>query len=79
MAALREAGLKSDSEWELKHPNWNRVMIIPVSAEYQTQTSSSGVTTNTLIHLTHDLSLGSTRLAGGESALDLQVIFSKFK
>ncbi len=79
MAALREAGLKSDSEWELKHPNWNRVMIIPVSAEYQTQTSSSGVTTNTLIHLTHDLSLGSTRLAGGESALDLQVIYSKFK
>lgn len=79
ISALREAGLKSDSEWELKHPNWNRVMIIPVSAEYKTSTTSSGVQTKTLIHLTHDLSLGSTRLVGGDNALELSVVYSKFK
>ena len=79
ISTLRESGLKSDSEWELKHPNWNRVMIIPVSAEYKTSTTSSGVQTKTLIHLTHDLSLGSTRLVGGDNALELSVVYSKFK
>ncbi|MBR4388572.1 MAG: DUF4270 domain-containing protein [Prevotella sp.] len=79
IAALRESGLKSDSEWESRHPNWNRVMLIPVSAEFKNQTSYGGTTTTTLIHLTHDLSLGSTRLIGGDSALELQVIYSKFK
>lgn len=79
IANLREAGLSSDSEWEAHHPNWNKVMLIPVSAEFRTSTNSSGVKTQTLIRVTHDLSLSSARLVGGPDALDIDIIYSKFK
>ena len=79
IGALREAGLKSDSEWELHHPNWNKVLLVPVTAEFRTTTSSSGVQTQTLIRVTHDLTLSSARLIGGDNSLDMDVIYSKFK
>lgn len=78
METLRETGLSSDSEWETHHPNWNKVMLIPVAAEFRTTTTSSGQV-QSLIRVTHDLSLGSARLVGGDQALDMSIIYSKFK
>ncbi|MGN0069262.1 MAG: DUF4270 domain-containing protein [Prevotella sp.] len=55
--------------------NWNKVVIIPVSASYNTS--------NQLIKVSHDMSMTSTRLIGGsENAyqpLKISVIYSKFK
>ena len=55
--------------------SWNKVVIIPVSASYNTS--------NQLIKVSHDMSMTSTRLIGGsENAyqpLKISVIYSKFK
>lgn len=58
--------------------DWNKVVIIPVTTTYNT----TGQTT-TLIGVTHDMSLASTRLVGGENSkygdIKISVIYSKFK
>lgn len=68
-------GLAKDANWLNNHPNWNKVTIVPVTIETSTQGSFSKIS--------HDLSLGSTRLAGGEKnaygPIKLSVIYSKFE
>lgn len=71
MAQARDAGLKTDADWVTKHPNWNRVMIVPVVATY-TQDNLK-----TLYKVTHDMSLTSTRLYN--DSVNIYVIYSKFK
>ena len=55
---IREKGMKEDPQWEAHHPNWNKMVLLPIT--YQVSTSSSSITS---IH--HDMSLTSTRLVGG--------------
>lgn len=60
------------------HPNWNKVLLIPVTANYTTYNSSSIVS-----RISHDMSLSSIRLVGGEDSaygeITMSVIYSKFK
>lgn len=75
-AAKRNSGL-SDAEYRLAHPNWDKVMLIPVSTVYSTISSSS-----VLSKVSHDQSLTSVRLARGTAAaspITINVIYSKFK
>lgn len=66
-----KAGMTPE-EWAQKHKNWNKVVIIPV----ETNLDNS----NNIVSVTHDMSLGSTRLVGGEnSKIKLQVIYSSFQ
>lgn len=66
--------------WEAEHPNWNKVVLVPVTAEYSTSTSSYGISTKTLVSLKNELGMYSVRLKGGSgTAIDLDVIYSKFK
>lgn len=58
-------------------PNWNKVVIVPINLE--TTTSSSNQTT--IVNVSADMSLTSTRLLGGRDnpdALKMTVIYSKF-
>lgn len=77
MLEQKEAGLKSNPNWLAEHPNWNKVMIIPVSLTTNTSTYST-----TVVKVSHDMSLCSTRLVGGsENPYDdilITVIYSKF-
>ena len=65
----REKGLKEDPAWESKHPNWNKVVLVPVTI------NSSRVE--------HDMSLTSTRLVGGKdnpyNPVTISVVYAKFK
>ncbi len=55
-------------------PNWNKVLIIPVEATYDTS--------GQLVKLCHDFSMASARLVGGsgsENKVKLDVVYSRFE
>ncbi len=68
-------GLNSDPQWLAKHPNWNKVTLVPVS----TTTTTSSASTTIVTGVTNDMSLTSTRLQGGQTPIAINVIYSKFK
>lgn len=57
--------------WAQAHPEWNKVVLIPVKV---TQDDNKNI-----ISITHDMGLNSIRLVGGEEdPIKMQVIYSKF-
>lgn len=60
----------SPEEWADQHPDWDKVVLIPVTIT----TNSS----NQEVSVTHDMSMHSTRLVGGDTKLRMQVIYSRF-
>lgn len=59
---------------ETVDPDWNKVLLIPVTVTYDTSSS-----TNTIISIQHDLKPSYAELYGGESnPLDLEVIHTSF-
>ena len=72
----REKGLKSNPNWVAEHPNWNKVVLVPIT--YTTTSSSS--TTISSVH--HDMSLTSTRLVGGPNnqhePVMMKIVYAKF-
>lgn len=76
MYRKRNASGQSNEEYAALHPNWNKVMLIPVETTYTTLSSSSELT-----KVTYDMSLTSTKLAKGtedNGKITLKVIYSKF-
>ena len=67
-------GLRNDPNWVAHHPNWNKVMAVPVKTNYITYNNSSVLTS-----VTNDMSLTSTRLVGGSTPINIEVIYSKFE
>lgn len=59
--------------WEAANPDWNKVMLVPVTASYGTVNSSK-----VLMRVRNDLQLGSTRLLGNGN-IQLSVVYSRFK
>lgn len=74
MADIKRKGLAENSSWLNEHPDWNRVVVIPVSV---TTNSSSQI-----VKIVHDMSLTSTKLVGGSEnpyePIKINVIYSKF-
>lgn len=65
--------------WEAEHPDWNKVVLVPVAAEYSTSTNSYGVSSKTLVNLKNELGMKSVRLKGGNGGnISLSVIYSRF-
>lgn len=62
-------GMKNDPNWLSQHPNWNKVVLIPVTATYNSS--------NELYKVTHDMSLTSTKL--NNTNVKLYVIYSRFE
>ena len=86
-------GEKKNANWMNEHPNWNKVVLVPVNVITTTQ----GYTT-VISKINHDMSLASTRLIVGTNDPDkdytkdektgkkvasgpirIKVIYSKFK
>ena len=66
-----DSGL-SLAEWEAKNPDWDKVVLIPVS----TTADSNG----SVVKIVHDISIASMRLRGGtEYEIPIEVVTSKFK
>ena len=78
MASIKKAGLSSNPNWLAEHPNWNKVLLVPVTPSYRTYTNYYGSTTSTMTAILHDMSLSSTRLVGGSTPIEITVIYSKF-
>ena len=61
----------TEEDYALAHPDWNKVVLIPVT----TVEDSNG----SIVNFRHDLSLNSTRLVGGKDEIEIKVICSAFK
>lgn len=79
---IKENGLKSDPSWMTKHPNWDKVVAVPVNATYTSSSSSYyGTSSSTLTKIDNNMSLASTKLVRGNGDSDniiMSVIYSKF-
>lgn len=64
-------GIKNDANWEQNHPNWNKVLLVPITYDSSSSTSAQ-----------HDMSLTSTRLVGGANnpyePIKINVAYAKF-
>jgi hypothetical protein len=71
---MKTKGLATDPNWVSKHPEWNKVVIVPVTTTYN---SSSELT-----KVVHNMALTSTKLVGGTKnsgdPIKISVIYSKF-
>ncbi len=76
MAGLKKAHAGNSSDWIGKHPNWNKVVLVPVT-----------VTTNELndqiVKIVHDMSITSAKLVRGkgdgeDNPVQISVVYSKF-
>ena len=74
MYNAKVAGLRSDPNWLSSHPNWNKVMVVPVTTSYTSYNNSQILTS-----VSNDMTLTSTRLVGGTSPITMSVIYSKFE
>lgn len=70
VSEARKAGLTPEA-WAAAHPDWNKVLLIPVTIT----TTSSG----SEVSITHDMGMNSIRLVGGDTPIRMQVIYSKFQ
>lgn len=66
-----ENGIAQDSDWENKNPDWNKVVLIPVSL---TADSSTGST----IAISHNHNLTTARLQGGDTPIALTIVSSRY-
>lgn len=61
-------GTRSNPDWVAEHPDWNKVLLVPVTS------SASGIE--------HDMSLSCTRLVGGKDntndPVKISVVYAKF-
>ena len=67
---------KSEADWEAAHPDWNHVVLVPVTIA----TASDSYGNSVQVSVTHDLSLCSTKIVRGTEAnpIKMQVIYSRF-
>lgn len=66
-----EKGMASDPAWAEKNPDWNKVVLIPVT----TTKDSNG----NIVGITHDLRMNSIRLRGGKDNTAIKIVTSRFK
>jgi len=76
--SMYQEGMSQDANWAIKHPNWNRVLLVPITTmSYSTNTGS------TLTGVEHDMSLTSTRLVGGANnpnePVQISIIYANYK
>lgn len=76
MAKLKANGLKSDSEWTAKHPDWNKVVLVPVA----TSTTSDSYGNTTISAVSNQMALSSTKLKGGPNGnkIEMKVVYAKY-
>ena len=68
------------STWESAHPNWNKVVILPVTGDYLTQQDVYTRRTNKILQrVRNNFGLTSVRIEGGTRPVEMSVIYSRFK
>jgi len=77
MAKIKKEQTAVDPDWVNKHPDWNKVIIIPV-------TITKNTTTNQIVKVVHDMGITSARLVkgvgtGDDNPVKINIIYSKFR
>jgi len=71
----KQKGVANNPNWLAEHPNWNKVLLVPVSMTVNSSTSN-------VTRCEHDMSLTSTRLVGGSNnpndPVNISVVYAKF-
>lgn len=76
MAKKKADGLKSNPDWVAMHPDWNKVVLVPIA----TTTTTDSYNNTTISAITNQMGLSSTKLVGGSgSPIELKVIYAKFR
>ena len=66
------------AEWERQHPDWNKVMLIPVEVTTIKSSNYYGQSSETIQSVRHQLGMNSARLEGGQGQpLQMQIIYSR--
>ena len=65
-----EKNVAIDPDWATKNPDWNKVVLIPVT----TTTDSNG----NIVGITHDLKMSNVKLLGGDDKVAIKIITSRF-
>ena len=75
VAGMKASGM-TEADWEAAHPDWNRVVLVPVTIATATDSYGNG----TQVSVNQDLSLCSTKLVRGTETnpIKMQVIYSRF-
>ena len=73
-------GLIEDPDWKTKHPDWNKVVLVPiVTPTYTTTTVNNRTVTTTSTPISHQIGLTNTQLVGGTaSPIEIKVIYAEF-
>ena len=80
MAQQKANGLKNDANWVANHPDWNKVVLVPIAAATSASTDYYGNTSSTISAIYNNMGLSSTKLVGGaDKPIEVQVIYAKFK
>lgn len=68
-------GTLIDPDWCKKNPNWNKVLLVPITATTTTTSTSTVISS-----VSHQVELATTQLVGGAySPIEVQVIYARFK
>ena len=77
MEKARTEGTDRNPAWVTEHPNWNKVLLVPIQLK-RTTTSS----TTTVTGIEHYVGVASTKLVGGSnntfSPIKLNIVYGKF-
>lgn len=77
MHRAKIAGQKADSNWTALHPNWNKVLLVPIQLKSSTTSSTTTVT-----GIEHYVGIVSTKLVGGSNnsfdPVKLNIVYGKF-
>lgn len=72
------AGEAERAAWKAAHPNWNKVMLVPVNISYSSMGNSQVMSS-----VSHEMSLTGARLVGGancpDGKIEMSVIYTKFQ
>lgn len=79
MKKLKTEGEKSDAKWTTNHPDWNKVVLVPVSIR---MTAGNTYAPAQIIGVDNEMGLTSTKLVGGSAnpytPIKISVVYSKF-
>jgi hypothetical protein len=80
MYADKLVGLLENPNWEKDHPDWNKVVLVPIITPSTITTTTNNTTaTSTTTAISHQIGLTSTQLVGGKnSPIEIKVIYAKF-
>ena len=75
----RRAGLAADKDWETRHPDWDKVMLIPIQVTREISGSPyGGGRTEKITQIKNQARMSSIRLVGGKNKIKLNILTTKY-